>query len=309
MNISAKRYLMVCLKGIGMGSADIIPGVSGGTIAFMTGIYEEVVASINSINGTAVKLLFTGKFKAFWKHVNGNFLFSLILGILISLVSLAKLMSYLLAYQPVPTWAFFFGLIAASAFFILKDVKDWKGKDVAVLVFGMILGAVVCNLSPTTTPEGLWFIFLSGAIAICAMILPGISGSFILLILGKYEYMLGTLTKIIDGDAVTRDFLVVVVFIVGAVTGILAFSKFLHWLLAHYHRATLLVLVGFIIGSLLKVWPWSNMADVMEAQFLREGPFTEVNLQIPAAIVCCICGAVLVIVLEVLANRKKNTTE
>ena len=184
------NYLFVTVKGICMGAADVIPGVSGGTIAFMTGIYEELVGSINSINGEAVKLLFTGKLKAFWKHINGNFLLSLVAGILISILSLAKLMTYLLEHQPVQTWAFFFGLIVASSIFILKGIEDWKFKDMVMLFFGIVLGVVVCTLSPTETPDGLWFIFLCGAIAICAMILPGISGSFILLILGKYQYML-----------------------------------------------------------------------------------------------------------------------
>ena len=304
MTTSLKKYLLVGLKGIGMGAADVIPGVSGGTIAFMTGIYEELVGSINSINGTAVKLLFKGKFRDFWKHINGNFLISLVAGILISIMSLAKLMTYLLNYEPIPTWAFFFGLIVASSVFMLKDIKGWKGKDFVMLVLGIILGVVVCTLSPTQTPDALWFIFLSGAIAICAMILPGISGSFILLILGKYEFMLSTLTKILSGEGVLLDFAVVLVFILGALVGILAFSKFLHWLLARYHRSTLLVLVGFIIGSLVKVWPWSDMETVREAQLLREGTLLEIDMQIPWAIVWALVGAALVTFLEIMAHRK-----
>ena len=165
----------------------------------------------------------------------------MIAGILISIMSLAKLMTYLLSHLPIPTWAFFFGLIVASSVFILRDIKDWKLRDCVMLVLGVILGVVVCTLSPTETPDALWFIFLSGAIAICAMILPGISGSFILLILGKYEFMLSTLTKILSGDGVLLDFAVVVIFVLGALVGILAFSRFLHWLLARYHRSTLLV--------------------------------------------------------------------
>ena len=261
------NYLLVTIKGICMGAADVLPGVSGGTIAFMTGIYDNLVGSISSINMTAVKLLFTGKFSQFWKYINGNFLLSLVAGILVSILSLAKLMQYLLNYHPIQTWAFFFGLIVASSIFILKGIENWKGKDFALLVFGIILGVVICTLSPTETPDGLWFIFLSGAIAICAMILPGISGSFILLILGKYEYMMGTIADIVSGKGVLMDFVIVLVFILGALIGIIAFSKFLHWLLEHYHRPTLLVLAGFIIGSLVKVWPWSNMPDIICSQF------------------------------------------
>ena len=306
MTTSLKKYLLVCLKGIGMGAADVIPGVSGGTIAFMTGIYEELVGSINNINGAAVKLLLKGRFREFWKHINGTFLVSLFAGILISIMSLAKLMTYLLSHLPVPTWAFFFGLIVASSVFILRDIKDWKLNDGVMLFLGVILGVVVCTLSPTETPDALWFIFLSGAIAICAMILPGISGSFILLILGKYEFMLSTLTKILSGDGVLLDFAVVVIFVLGALVGILAFSRFLHWLLARYHRSTLLVLAGFIIGSLVKVWPWSDMAVVREAQLLRTGSLAEIDLQIPGAVIFCLVGAALVTVLELLALRKEK---
>ena len=261
------NYLLVTVKGICMGAADVIPGVSGGTIAFMTGIYEELVGSINSINTTAVKLLFTGKFRRFWKHINGNFLLSLVAGIAVSILSLAKLMQFLLNFHPIQTWAFFFGLIVASSIFILRGIKGWKFKDFVQLVFGIVLGVVVCTLSPTETPDGLWFIFLCGAIAICAMILPGISGSFILLVLGKYEYMMSVLADIVSGKGEVMDFIIVVVFIVGALVGIIAFAKFLHWLLKHYHRETLLVMAGFIIGSLVKVWPWSKKV----LAFLTEG--------------------------------------
>lgn len=304
MTTSLKKYLLVGIKGIGMGAADVIPGVSGGTIAFMTGIYEELVGSINSIDATAARLLFRGRLRDFWKHVNGNFLVSVFAGILISVMSLAKLMTYLLEYLPIPTWAFFFGLIVASSVFILRDISDWKPRDAVMLLLGVVLGVVVCTLSPAETPDALWFIFISGAVAICAMILPGISGSFILLILGKYEFILATLTRILSGESTAMDFAVLAVFVLGAVVGILSFSKFLHWLLARFHRATLLVLAGFIIGSLVKVWPWSNMDTVLEAQVLRGGSIYEVDMQIPWAIACCVAGAALVTALELLAKRK-----
>ena len=290
-------YLFVTVKGICMGAADVIPGVSGGTIAFMTGIYEELVGSINAINTTAMKLLFSGKFKEFWKHINGNFLLSLIAGILVSILSLAKLMTYLLEHHPVQTWAFFFGLIVASSIFILKDIKGWKFRDIVMLAIGIVTGAVVCTLSPTETPDGLWFIFLCGAIAICAMILPGISGSFILLILGKYEYMMGTVAKIVSGDGVPMDFVILIIFAAGALAGIIAFSKFLHWLLAGYHRPTLLALAGFIIGSLVKVWPWSDMVTVAASQYPEIAEMTapvwkELSAQYAGMIDYHIAGAV-----------------
>ena len=318
------KYLMVTVKGICMGAADVIPGVSGGTIAFMTGIYEDLVGSINNINITALKLLFTGKFKQFWKHINGNFLLSLITGILISILSLAKLMQYLLNHQPIQTWAFFFGLIVASSIFILKGIKAWKVKDFVMLVFGIILGVVVCTLSPTETPDGLWFILICGAIAICAMILPGISGSFILLILGKYEYMMGTIADIVSGKGDLMDFLTVIVFIIGAAAGIIAFSKFLHWLLEHYHRETLLVMAGFIIGSLVKVWPWSDKKTVVLSQFpelaasgenipaeVIDKYFGMVDMHIGGAVAFALIGFILVVGIEVaskmISSRREKT--
>ena len=162
-------YAMITLKGIGMGAADVIPGVSGGTIAFLTGIYEELLGSIKSINAQAFKLLFTGRIGQFWKHINGNFLISLILGIGISFFSLAKLMQYLMANEPIPLWSFFFGLIIASAILILKDIDLTKIKHLLALALGIAAGAAICLISPTETPNDLWFIFLCGAIAICAM--------------------------------------------------------------------------------------------------------------------------------------------
>ena len=262
-----KDYLSVAVKGACMGAADVIPGVSGGTIAFIMGIYDEFFGSIASINAEAIKLLFSGRLREFWKHINGNFLLSLVLGILVSVVCLAGLMQYLLSSHPIQTWAFFFGLIVASSIFILRGISGWKLRDGLFLIFGIILGVVVCTLSPTQTPEGLWFIFLSGAIAICAMILPGISGSFILLILGKYQYIMGAISGLVSGEDFGRNLAVLCVFAVGAAVGIIGFSKFLHWLLARYNKETLIVLAGFIIGSLVKVWPWSNIPAIVCSQF------------------------------------------
>ena len=262
-----KDYLMVGVKGACMGAADVIPGVSGGTIAFITGIYDEFVGSIAKVDSEAVKLLFKGKIGDFWKHINGWFLLSVIAGIGVSVVSLAGLMQMLLSDYPIQTWAFFFGLIVASSIFILRGISGWKALDLGLVVLGVVLGVTVCTLSPTETPDALWFIFISGAIAICAMILPGISGSFILLILGKYQYIMGVITGLVSGVEVGRNLMILAVFLVGAVVGILGFSKFLHWLLARWNKETLIVLAGFIIGSLVKVWPWSNTEAIVCSQF------------------------------------------
>lgn len=320
-----KDYIMVTVKGACMGAADVIPGVSGGTIAFITGIYDDLIGSLNSINKTALQLFFSGRFKEFWKHINGNFLVSLLCGIFVSVISLAGLMQYLLECHPIQTWAFFFGLIVASSIFILRGVEGWDLKTVLFLIFGVILGIVVCTLSPTTTPDALWFIFLSGAIAICAMILPGISGSFILLILGKYQYIMSCISNLTSGEAIGESLLILCVFAVGAVSGILAFSRFLHWLLGKYNKETLIVLAGFIIGSLVKVWPWSNMEAIIPSQFPHLADMMEataaplpaeviaeyrpmVDMQIGSAVLFALIGFFLVTGIEMVGKilSKRN---
>ena len=314
---------MVGVKGACMGAADVIPGVSGGTIAFITGIYDEFVGSIARVDSEAVKLLFKGKIKDFWKHINGWFLLSVLAGIGVSVVSLAGIMQSLLSNHPVQTWAFFFGLIVASSLFILRGISGWKALDAGLLALGVVLGVTVCTLSPTQTPEALWFIFLSGAIAICAMILPGISGSFILLILGKYQFIMGAISGLVSGENFVQNLAVMATFMVGAVVGILGFSKFLHWLLARWNKETLIVLAGFIIGSLVKVWPWSNAEAIvcsqnpelaMMAEELPAGLPAEVvsqymasaDLHIVGAIVFAVIGFSLVTGVEIAGKMLKK---
>ncbi len=316
------KNIMVAVKGACMGAADVIPGVSGGTIAFIMGIYDEFVGSLASINAEALRLLFKGRFSAFWKHINGSFLLSLVIGIGISIIALAGLMQMLLSDFPIQTWAFFFGLIVASSLFIIRGISGWKLREGLMLVFGILLGAVICTLSPTQTPDGLWFIFLSGALAICAMILPGISGSFILLILGKYEYVLGAISGLVAGVDPGRNLLILGVFGLGAIIGILAFSRFLHWLLARWQKETMIVLAGFIIGSLVKIWPWSNSEAIVLSQFPELASFgdalpTEIisqymasaDLHIGGAVLFAVIGFSLVTGIEMagkVASRKKT---
>lgn len=327
---SLLSYIGIAVKGACMGAADVIPGVSGGTIAFIMGIYDRFVGAIAAINAEALKLLLRGRFREFWKHIDGSFLLSLILGIGISVVGLAGLMQMLLADFPIQTWAFFFGLIVASSIFILRGISGWAWKDGGFLALGVVLGVVICTLSPTQTPDALWFIFLSGAIAICAMILPGISGSFILLILGKYQYIMGTITTLVGnigalwGSSEASSTLfweslaVMAVFGVGAVVGILGFSKFLHWLLARWNKETLIVLAGFIIGSLVKVWPWSNTEAIVRSQFPEVADLAEateiaryqslIDPQIWSAVIFAIVGFCLVSGIEIIGKfiAKKN---
>jgi putative membrane protein len=315
-----KKYLLTSAKGACMGAADVIPGVSGGTIAFIMGIYDEFVGSIASIDAEAVKMVFKGRFRDFWKHINGNFLLSLVIGIGVSVVSIARMMQMLLKQHPIQTWAFFFGLIVASSIFILKGISGWKLREGGLLALGIALGAVVCTLSPTNTPDDLWFIFISGALAICAMILPGISGSFILLILGKYEYIMGRITELTSVTNVGSNLLILGVFMLGAVVGILGFSKFLRWVLARWNKETLVVLAGFIIGSLVKVWPWSNTEAIIKAQFpavaekfsgtdhLPEGVIDQysgsIDMQVTSAVTFAVIGFLLVIGIEFVGKKK-----
>ena len=218
-----KEYIYTYLKGIAMGASDVVPGVSGGTIAFISGIYERLIFAIKNINMTALKLFFTGKFKAFWKHIDGTFLLALVLGIATSFLSLAKLITYLLDNQPTMVWSFFFGLIIASTYFVGKQVK-WDFKTIATLLSFAIISFFLTSPSnaPLVSDSSLWYIFLCGAIAICAMILPGISGSFILLLLGQYKYILESL--------ISLNIPVILTFACGAIIGIISFSNLLTWL-------------------------------------------------------------------------------
>ena len=291
-----KNYLTVGIKGACMGAADVIPGVSGGTIAFITGIYDQLVGSIASINAEAFRLLLQGRFKDFWRHINGGFLLSLIAGIGLSVITLASLMQMLLTTYPIQTWAFFFGLIVASSIFILRGISGWHLREYLMVILGVLLGATVCTLSPTQTPDGLWFIFLSGAIAICAMILPGISGSFILLILGKYQYIMGCISDLVSGTDVARNLMVLGVFAVGALVGIIGFSKLLHWLLARWNKEVLIIMAGFIIGSLVKIWPWGNPEAMLQAE--RDG-----GLLWGWALLFAIIGFSLVTIIEITGKR------
>lgn len=296
-----KNHLTVGIKGVCMGAADVIPGVSGGTIAFITGIYDQLVGSIASINAEAFRLLLKGQFKDFWRHINGGFLLSLIAGIGISVITLAGLMQMLLTSYPIQTWAFFFGLIVASSIFILRGISGWHLREYIMVILGVLLGATVCTLSPTQTPDGLWFIFLSGALAICAMILPGISGSFILLILGKYQYIMGCISNVVSGVEAGRNLLILGVFAAGALVGIIGFSKLLHWLLARWNKEVLIIMAGFIIGSLVKIWPWGNPEAMLQAE--RAG-----GLLWGWALLFAIIGFSLVTLIEITGkriNRKK----
>jgi putative membrane protein len=291
-----------------MGAADIVPGVSGGSIALITGIYQELLNSINSFSFENLKLLKHLELKTFYKAVNGSFLLSLLLGILTSVFILSSFITFLMKNHPIPLWSFFTGLILVSAFLILKEIRKLHLGVLMAVLIGTALAWWVTNLPPTSTPNAIWFTFLSGAIAICAMILPGISGSFILLILGQYEAILQAVTE--------RNFLKLFVFAAGCAVGILSFSRLVAWLLRKYHSATIGLLSGFMLGSVNELWPWKIVLSWRRSSSGEQKPFIDENIlpteyfalvgeqpQIMAALIAFLFGIVLVLGIEWLASK------
>lgn len=300
MKRGIKDYGMLMLKGIAMGAADVVPGVSGGTVAFIVGIYEELINSIKSINPTNLKLLFSLRIAEFWKAINANFLLALVSGIAISIFSLAKLITYLLENEPVLVWAFFFGLVLSSTYFVAKTITQWDWKTYLFFVFGTVGAYFITVATPTETPNNLFFIFLCGAIAICAMILPGISGSFILVLLGKYFYIMSAVKSL--------DIVVMLVFICGAFIGITSFSNVLSFLLRRFHNTTIATLAGFMLGSLNKVWPWKETVETYVDSHGHIKPLVEENI-LPNTLLwegvgLMLFGFILVYVLEKISQKK-----
>ena len=296
-----KDYGILILKGIGMGAADVVPGVSGGTIAFIVGIYEELLNSIKSINMTALRFLFTGKIRTFWKGINGNFLACIAAGILISVLSLAKLITFLLTDYPILVWAFFFGLVLASSWFVAKDIKRWDWKTFVCIILGAVIAFYITVATPAETPTHLLFIFLCGAIAICAMILPGVSGSFILVLLGKYFYIMESIK--------TMNIKVLIVFLIGACVGIISFSRVLSYALHRFHDMTIAVLAGFMVGSLNKVWPWKETIETYVDSHGVTKALIETNTSpnqfVWQAIVLMVLGFAIVYFLEKLSTNRQ----
>ena len=271
-----------------MGAADIVPGVSGGTIAFITGIYDTLLDSIRCFDIECLKLLLRGDFKGIWHHVNGGFLLALLLGIATSILTLARVVSSLLQNYPVQLWAFFFGLVLASALVLLRQIERWTPVHALCLVAGISTALWVALSSVVSMDFGLAAVFLSGFFAICAMILPGISGSFILVLLGMYGTVLSALKNF--------DMLFIAVFAMGAAAGLMSFSRLLHWLLHAVHSQTMAVLTGFLFGSLAVVWPWKHVLAWVEGSHGQLKPaqqvpvlpsqYLEITGQQPAVVLC-----------------------
>lgn len=305
MGRNLKEYLVIGLKGMAMGAADVVPGVSGGTIAFISGIYEELLTSISSVNFSLLKTLKSNGIKAAWKQVNGSFLLSLFIGIFISIVSLAKAIKWMLENEPILIWSFFFGLVLASIIYIAKQITKWNVFTFVLLVLGAGLAFYITTLNPLVTENSSpLFIFLAAALAICAMILPGISGAFILVLLGAYKPVLAAVNN--------RDFSTIAIVGAGAVVGLLTFSRVLKWLFANFKNYTLAVLTGFIIGSLNKIWPWKETLTWRTNSHGIEVPLNEQSVspfhfednQLLFAILLAIVGFGLILILEKIAVNK-----
>ena len=298
------QYLILALKGMAMGAADVVPGVSGGTIAFISGIYEELISSLSNIGPKLFTTLRKEGLQSTWKALNGNFLLAVFVGIAISIISLAKLISWLLVNEPVLLWSFFFGLVLASIFFVAKGIKQWNIAVILFFVVGAVVAYFITGLPPSDNTGSLPYLFLSGALAVCAMILPGISGAFILVLLGSYKTVL---------DAVhERDLVIIATVGVGAIFGLLSFARLLKWMFGHYKNITLALLTGFILGSLNKIWPWKEVLStrvygdkVVPVIEKNVWPWAfEGNSQLQWAILLSILGFCLIFVLERLASRQ-----
>lgn len=311
-------YLIITLKGLAMGAADVVPGVSGGTIAFISGIYKELIDSINNVNLSALNTLKKDGLKAAWEQVNGSFLLALVIGIGISVLTFSKVITHLLDTQPILVWSFFFGLIIASITLIWKEITHWKLVDILFLLIGITVSYYITIARPVSSPDSYWYLFLSGFIAIIAMILPGISGAFILLLMGSYETVIGTINTFREGlttansEILISALLKLGVFSVGAIIGLKSFSKILHWMFEHHKNTTLTLLIGFMMGSLNKVWPWKQ---VLETRINSHGeivPYIDRSIlpqnfegepQITIAIILAIFGFVLIFGMEKIASK------
>lgn len=318
MGRSIKDYITNGLKGLAMGAADVVPGVSGGTIAFITGIYEELIGTIDNLNLNIFKTWQKEGFKQMFITYNLGFLISLFLGVFISIISLAKIISHLLDNHPILVWSFFFGLVLASIIYIGKQIEKWNVLTFVAIILGATIAYYITIASPATAPDEWYYYLFSGAIAIIAMILPGISGSFILVLLGSYSLVLEALTNFIEGllagdwEIIKTNFIKVFTLIIGCLVGIKLFSKILKWMFANKKNITLAVLTGFMIGSLNKIWPWKKVISTRIDRHGAEVPLLENSISpfsfngdanLMFAIILATIGFILILLMEKWANK------
>ncbi|MFH6605066.1 DUF368 domain-containing protein [Maribacter algicola] len=297
------QHFYILLKGMAMGIAELVPGVSGGTIAFVAGIYEEFIGTINNVNLKTLQVWREEGFKSFWNALNGNFLVVLLLGMAISILSFTRLIKWLLENEPIALWSFFFGLVLASVAVVAKNIKKWTVPVIGLLLVGAIFAYFITSLPPSTNSASLPYIFFSGALAICAMVLPGISGSFILVLLGSYKTVIDAIDE--------KDFKILITMALGIIFGILSFARLLKWMFDHYKNITLAILTGFILGSLNKIWPWKRILETKtigkKTIIIDENvsPFAfEGDHQLMYAIIAAIFGFSLIFMLEKTASKK-----
>ncbi len=327
--------LFLILKGLGMGAANKVPGVSGGVVAFVAGFYEEFIYSLKKVNIKAFKLLINGRFKSFFNYINGRFLGLLFLGMIISYFSISKVLDYLIKYFELYVWSVFFGMIIGSIYYINKDFRDWNYKTYTALAIGIIIGVGISFLNPAKENDNLWFVFFCGIISVSGMTLPGFSGSFILILLGNYVLLLvdsvnalydtayeffGGNFSFVDNPQRLRHLKVLAVFTLGSVTGLVTFSHLLSYILKHYKSITLSAIIGFIIGSLGVVWPWKKTIYKMnlDGTFLLDSTgekiiqnykrYTpELNTETYYAIAFIFIGIAIVLTLEIYGQKTRKT--
>jgi putative membrane protein len=314
-------YLVIIFKGIAMGAADVVPGVSGGTIAFISGIYEELIESIDKVNLSVFKVWKKEGFKVAWTSINGSFLLALFSGIAISILSLAKAIKWLLHNEPILLWSFFFGLVLASILYVAKQIKVWSPKNFLAIIATSVLSYFITLAEPFASPESPFYLLFCGFIAIIAMILPGVSGAFILLILGAYQTAIDTINNLVEGLTtgnmlLFKDaFLKFLLLAVGAVIGLKVFSKALNWMFKHQKNLTLAILTGFMIGSLNKIWPWKAILKTRINSKGEEVTLLDKSIlpsaydddsQVLVALVFVVIGFTTILILESLGKQKNK---
>lgn len=311
LSADVQRWLLVFFKGAAMGAADVVPGVSGGTIAFITGIYERLLSALKSLTPLALGVWYREGFAAFWARIDAWFLLTLFSGILFSVISLANIISFLLAQYPILIWSFFFGLVLASAIYLGSKIPQWQAKYVIAIIIGTLIALGLGYIRPNELPAEWWMMFIAGSVAICAMILPGISGSFILLLMGMYSVVINALQEL--------DVVLLLSFVAGCFVGLIGFSHVLSWLLKRHHWTTLSLLTGFLLGSLSLLWPWKQVVETTVDRHGELIPLVQVNVlphkyaaltQEPAyilyAVLCIMFGLLLVLLLERIGRNHKK---
>lgn len=313
------QYLLITAKGLAMGAADVVPGVSGGTIAFISGIYEELIETIHKLDLSFFKIWKKEGFLKAWRHYNLSFLLALFSGIFISILSFAKLILWLLEDYPIMVWSFFFGLVVASILYVGQQINNWRLSLIIALIVASILSYLITIADPVGSPDSTWFLFLAGFVAIIAMILPGISGAFILLLLGAYTTVFGYVSQLTEGAATLDSRLFfgafgkLIVFGVGAIVGLKMFSRVLNWMFKHHKNMTLAVLTGFMVGALNKIWPWKEVLQYRTNHAGEEIPFIERSIlpanydgepQVLYAIIFAVIGFLTIFLLERIAIKR-----